>query len=345
MPAARAGTATGSTGSAGRGTAGRRRRGAAPRCCRVRRRGRSAPAGRLSAGVALLAIGVDVGDDHRVAAVADQVDARGVPERLRDRAGERSTSQVRGRSCTSRRRRRGGAACGLPAAPPGEQVALQPHLAAARDQRERVGQGENDQVVGAVRTFQQRPAVVDVHVDPGVVVRVVGVVLTPELQQPRVDLDGVDTRRAALQRDSHVDAVAGADDEDVARAGPRHPHIGQRVRRRRTQPGRQGRDGLVRDPVHAHVHPRQASERALLRGHLVVRRPRHPRGEALQGEDADEHDERGGDERGGTRPDGVAGASSTPVRTATTAPQATEGARRNDSSVKPEMPTRLPIRS
>ena len=56
-----------------------------------------------------------------------------------------------------------------------EQVALQPQRGLPGHQGQRVGQGEQDHVVLGVRLLQERPAVVDVHGDPGIPVRMIRV--------------------------------------------------------------------------------------------------------------------------------------------------------------------------
>jgi hypothetical protein len=49
----------------------------------------------------------------------------------------------------------------------GEQVVLQAQRRLAGDDRERVGQGQHDEVIAPVRPFQERPAAVDVGVTRG----------------------------------------------------------------------------------------------------------------------------------------------------------------------------------
>ena len=77
-------------------------------------------------------------------------------------------------------------------APGGEQVVLQAQGRLAGDDRERVGQGQQHEVVAPVGPLQERPAVVDVGRDPRVGVGAVGVAVAAQPLQCRVDLDRVD---------------------------------------------------------------------------------------------------------------------------------------------------------
>ena len=90
----------------------------------------------------------------------------------------------------------------------GEQVGLQPDRARAADQHQGVGQGEQDQVVLRVGLLEERAAVVDVGEHPRVLVGAVGVAFPPDLQDARVDLDGVDVLGALGQRDRDVAAAS-----------------------------------------------------------------------------------------------------------------------------------------
>ena len=65
-------------------------------------------------------------------------------------------------------------------------------LAVCADQRQRVGQREDDQVVLLVGAAQEGAAVVDVARDARVLVGLVGVLVDADLLDARVDLDGVD---------------------------------------------------------------------------------------------------------------------------------------------------------
>ncbi len=79
-----------------------------------------------------------------------------------------------------------------------EQVALEPKRGLAADERQRVGQREQDQVVLLVGPLEERPPVVDVDADARVVVGSLGVTLGADLLQPRIDLDRVDVLGALL---------------------------------------------------------------------------------------------------------------------------------------------------
>ena len=60
---------------------------------------------------------------------------------------------------------------------------------------------------------------------------------TPMLHDPRVDVDGVDVLRALRQRDRHVRAGAGADDQHVAERVAGRPLVRQPVLRLLPEPG------------------------------------------------------------------------------------------------------------
>ena len=115
--------------------------------------------------------------DHGLAA-AGQVDAGGVPERGGRGAGQPVDQPVLAVVVVHRERAVGGQVlAGGGQGLFGEQEALQPDLRGPGDQGQRVGQGEQDQVVLGVGGLQERPAVVDVPGDPRIVVGVVGVLL------------------------------------------------------------------------------------------------------------------------------------------------------------------------
>ena len=86
----------------------------------------------------------------------------------------------------------------------GEQERLEPDVAGGADEGQRVGQGEDDQVVLLVGGAQEGPAVVDVARDPRIVVGMQGVMRHADLLDGRVDLDGVDVAGAVAERDRDV---------------------------------------------------------------------------------------------------------------------------------------------
>ena len=65
------------------------------------------------------------------------------------------------------------------------------------------------------RVLDVRAAVVDVHVDPRVLVRVVRVELPTQGLDLGIDLYGVDALRPLRQRDRDVVPGAGADDQHI----------------------------------------------------------------------------------------------------------------------------------
>ena len=105
----------------------------------------------------------------------------------------------------------------------GEQEALQPDLRGAGDQGQRVGQREQDQVVLVVGGLQERPAVVDVPVDPRVLSTAGPGCFSTPICMIRGSMSTASMCLAPLrQRDRDVRARAGADDQHVVqRARPR----------------------------------------------------------------------------------------------------------------------------
>ena len=97
----------------------------------------------------------------------------------------------------------------------GEQVALEPEARLARDQCERVGKGEEDEVVPTVGALEERAPVVDVDVHPRVAVRMIRVQLLPQLVEAWVDLDSIDPPRTALERAGDVVAGSRAHDQHL----------------------------------------------------------------------------------------------------------------------------------
>src|SRR5437016_13074980 len=75
-----------------------------------------------------------------------------------------------------------------------EEVALEPQARLARDERDRVRQGEQDQVVVPIGALQKRAAVVDVDVYAAIRVRMVGMQLLSELVEAGVGPDPVGSR-------------------------------------------------------------------------------------------------------------------------------------------------------
>ena len=126
----------------------------------------------------------------------DGVHARRVPERVGERAGEPVDDPLLAVEVVHRERaaRREVIARGLRRLQR-EQVALQAQRTRARDQRQRVGQREQDQVVLLVDDCcrNARPSSM-CTLTRGSCIGVVGLVLRTEALQRRVDLDRVDVR-------------------------------------------------------------------------------------------------------------------------------------------------------
>ncbi len=236
-------------------------------------------------------------DDGLLAADADHVHARLVPERALHRAGEPVDEPALAVVVVHRE----GAAglevlAGGPHGLRGEQVALQPQRAGSGHQGERVGQREQDEVVAAVGALQEGAPVGDVGGDARVVVRPVGVLRAAELAQFGIDLDGVDPAGALGQRDGHVGAAARAHDQHVLR-GRHGPFVRQAVLALPLQAGGGGRGLLVRDAVDRDVGHRHAEDLQRPGGDLVVGRPDRARGERLGQQQADDGERGQGHQR------------------------------------------------
>ncbi len=175
----------------------------------------------------------------------------------------------------------------------GEQVRLEPELAGARDEGQRVGQGEEDEVVLLVVARQEGATVVDVDADARVVVGLVRVDLAADLLDPRVDLHRVDVLRALGQGEGDVGAGAGAHDEHAVERVVDGPLVRTAVDRLDLQALLDVQDVLVRDAVDldaSELLGRPHVER--LRVDLVVRRPRDAGHQRLEHEHTDDQDHR-----------------------------------------------------
>ena len=167
----------------------------------------------------------------------------------------------------------------------GEEVALQAHRRLALQQRQGVGEGQQDRVPLPIGPLQEGPTVGDVSDDAGVVVWAVRV-LAAEVEEVPVDLHGVDTRGTAGHGDGHVVARAGADDEHLAGvlAGDALVHglVDGVADSRDLQPRR---DAVDLGDEAARVLDGNGR-------HLVVRRPGRALLGRLRGEEAERGDER-----------------------------------------------------
>ena len=110
-----------------------------------------------------------------------------------------------------------------------EQERLEPDLRGTADQRQRVRQCEKNEVVLAVRAFEECPPVIRVHLHPLVGVRPVGVLLHADLENSRVDVDGIDMAGLFAQRDRHVGSGPRSDDQNVIEGISGQPKIGRPV--------------------------------------------------------------------------------------------------------------------
>ena len=114
-----------------------------------------------------------------------------------------------------------------------EQIALEPDVAVAAVEHERIDERVDDQVVLLVRRPQVVPAIVQMHDHAGIRVGVVRMIAPTEPVNHRVDLDRIDARRAPLQGAADVVARPRADHEDLGEgwtAGVAIEQMWQRVR-------------------------------------------------------------------------------------------------------------------
>ena len=173
----------------------------------------------------------------------------------------------------------------------GEQVALEAQRGLAADERQRVGQGEDDEVVATVAALEKGASVVDVHAHARVLVGAIGVVAGADRLDHRVDLDGVDVPGALRESDGDVVAVARADDQDVAQGPALEVPVGIEVEGVVATQQTHRVDRLVRQAVDLdRLYPVGRTRDA----HLVVGRPvlvRHERDRAESDHDGQQrHD-------------------------------------------------------
>ncbi len=146
--------------------------------------------------------------------------------------------------------------------------------------------------------LQERPAVVDVHGHPRVLIGMVGVALLADLHDPRVDVDGVDVLGALGQCDRDVGPGPCADDQYVVQRVVRSPLVRLGVLLLAVgQLPVGGRHQLVRNAVDRDVHDVDVVEDPVLGLDLVVRGPADAGSERLQQQrnDHPDPDDRGED--------------------------------------------------
>ena len=119
-----------------------------------------------------------------------------------------------------------------------EQKALQTDARETRVQDQRVDERVDDEVVPSVRPAHEAAAIVDVHGDARIRVRLVRMIAPAQIVDGRIDLHGVDMLHAVTKRGGDVVSGPGADDQHVGEgstAGIAVQQVRQRV----------GRSGLV----------------------------------------------------------------------------------------------------
>ena len=136
----------------------------------------------------------------------------------------------------------------------GEEVALEAQVGLTRDERQRVRQCVEDEVVGRIGSPQERSPVIDDDPHPRVLIRLVGVALFPQGHQLRVDLNCVDAPDTVAQGDGDVRAVASPHHECSLEAGSRVALVRSGVQRLLLESHGGGQDRLVRNAVDVDPH-------------------------------------------------------------------------------------------
>ena len=168
-----------------------------------------------------------------------------------------------------------------------EEERLEPDVGLVAHQRQRVRQGEHDEVVLLVRAGQEGPSVVHVSSDTFVVKGPVGVSLHPQGQDARVDLDRIDVPGTSRQGQRHIRPAARTHDQHVVVGRLREPLVDLVVEG--LPAGRsQGMQALVGDAIDAQSLHSVRVERgadAVVRGVSVEARLHRPQVEIDEVED------------------------------------------------------------
>ena len=131
-----------------------------------------------------------------------------------------------------------------------EQVALEANIRVAAVEDQGVDQGIDDQVVLPIGHTEKMPAVVQVFNNTRILVRMVGMVMNPDILDHRIDFDGVDMGRAESQRVGKVVARTGADDQHIAKGSSAAVLLEQVHERIGRAAGLERHHLLVSDRVH-----------------------------------------------------------------------------------------------
>src|SRR5947208_2454698 len=98
-----------------------------------------------------------------------------------------------------------------------EEIALKSKRRLAGEERQRVREREDDEVVGVICALQKCPAIIDDPVDPRVLVRMAWVELDTDRHQLRIDLDRIHRLRSVSKSSRDIVAVSGSDDQHTRR--------------------------------------------------------------------------------------------------------------------------------
>ena len=99
----------------------------------------------------------------------------------------------------------------------GEQITFEPEIRVSAMQDERVDKGIDHKIEFTVSRAQKMPAVVQVRDNPSILIRMVGMIIAPDVLNHRIDLDGNDLARSKPQGMSEIISRSRADDQHVAK--------------------------------------------------------------------------------------------------------------------------------
>ena len=132
----------------------------------------------------------------------------------------------------------------------GEDERLEPNAPGRADERERIREGEDDEVVSLLGRPEERAPVVDRERYARIVVHALGVEVDPDLCELGIDLDRVHVPGTACEGERRVGAATGTHDQRVVEGPLREPIVDLAVQL--TTAGFLGGDHrLVRDAIDA----------------------------------------------------------------------------------------------
>src|SRR5229473_3146261 len=102
----------------------------------------------------------------------------------------------------------------------GEQKTLETDIAVTAVQYQRVDQRIDNQIVLPVSRAEKVAAIIQMDLNPRILIRLVGMVLPPQAINCRVDLDGVDVLGPPLQRPADIITGTCSDYQHVREGRP-----------------------------------------------------------------------------------------------------------------------------